>query len=161
VSQKRIINARRDARPPWQPLSVSLTALLFPAGAAVLTVRNLERLGHIDSATARQLSLAVIGISAVGLTLLLYFASRGTSGSPHIDSGVAYVLTIGIGAASYAAQRLPFRTWRTGHARSPLGHWLSALGMSGMYELVTILAAIPCLVGMILLSSVGLPGPLP
>lgn len=156
MSQQPSINTDRGARPPWAPLSVSLTALLFPAGAAVLTVRNLERLGHIDAATARQLSAAVVGISAIGLTALVFFASRGGNGSPHIDSSVAYVLTIGVGGASYLAQRLPFRVWRTGHARSPLGHWLTALGMSGLYEVVTLLVAIPFLVGMLLLGSLGI-----
>jgi hypothetical protein len=161
LPQQRITNADREMRPPWSPVAISIISFLFPAGGAVLTIQNLRRLRQLDAPTARQMTYAIVGIFALGFGLLLLLAGGGTKGKlgvNSIDPNAATALSIGIAAASYVVQRLPFRSWRTSNAQTRTSPWLGALGMAVLYEIVVAFCAVPVLVAGLLVNSAGLVG---
>ncbi len=148
MSQQRITNPVPANRAPWSPISVCLSALLFPAfpaGAAILTIRNLERLGQLERPIARQLIVVTVAVFALGFGLLVAFSHKSSAGVPTVDPGVAYILSIGVCIASYLVQRLPFRAWRAANSRTRPSSWLAAIGMSAVYELIVLLITIPIL----------------
>src|SRR5690348_1230683 len=99
-------------RPPWSPLSITLISLLLPAGGAILTIRNMQRLNAIDSKGARELTFAAIGVFAVGIAVLFIVARRATAASGATGDTGAF-LGFGTAMASYIVQQRPFHAWRT------------------------------------------------
>ena len=141
---------------PWSPMMVSLIALFLPAGGAVLTVLNLQRLKEIDTATARLLAGVAVAVFIVGLASLFAGARRGASGGPQIDSTAATLLSFGVAVASYGVQRLPFRHWRVANTSSRTSSWLSGIGIAAVYQVVVVALAVP----LVLIATAMGAGPL-
>jgi hypothetical protein len=139
---------------PWSPLSVSVMALLLPAGGAVLTIRNLQRLQAIDSKQARELIIASIGVCAVGIVMLLLL-DPARSGGASANGDTTAVLGSGMAVVSYLVQRAAFRTWRREHQAVRTGSWLAAAGTAAWYSLVTLGVAVPVMLVAMLTTSVG------
>src|SRR5947209_13790773 len=99
---------------PWSPLSVSFITLLLPAGGAILTIRNLQRLQTIDSHQARELIIASIGVFAVGIVILLRLEPAGSQGQG-VNGDATGVLGCGMAFVSYGVQRTAFRSWSQAH----------------------------------------------
>src|SRR5947209_17156325 len=127
---------------PWSPLSVSFITLLLPAGGAILTIRNLQRLQTIDSEKARELIIASVWVFAVGIVILLLLAPSGTSG-PSTSGDTTAVLGGGMAVVSYLVQRTAFRTWRLEHRTTRTSSWLAAAGTAALFTVVTLVAAVP------------------
>lgn len=139
-------------KPPWSPLSVSLISFVLPPGGAVLTARNLHRLGALDARVARQLTIAIVGVYVVGITALILLSPIGPKGIPQPDSNATAVLSGGVAVASYLVQRTPFRVWRLAHLRARTSSWIAGLGIAVIYTFVTIVAFIPLYVLLSLIS---------
>lgn len=143
MSQQRTIQSAPEGRPPWSPLTVSAMAILFAGGGAILTIRNLERLGQIDRTSSRNLTYAAVGIFAVGLTILLVLAERSVHGTHPVDYTAIGVLSVGVAIVSYIVQWAPFRAWRASHSRQRAASWWVAIGTAFLYQLVVTVAATP------------------
>lgn len=145
MQTQRRIRADLESRAPWSPLSVAAIALFLPPGAALLTILNLRRLHTIDGALARQLSVAVIVIFALGSAILisLSFPKLGQGGS--IDSNASPVLPLGVALASYLSQQPSFRAWRQANRRAPTSSAFSALALALLYSLIWVAIALPLL----------------
>ncbi|MGH2441549.1 MAG: hypothetical protein ACRDFX_00075 [Chloroflexota bacterium] len=146
MTTQRITNLKPDDRPPWTPLGVSLIALLFPAGGAILAVRNLQRLRHIDAATSRHLVIAIVALFAIGFSVLLSVGQRTGTSVPQINSTSALVLSIGVAVASYVVQQKPYQAWRARNSGTRTSAWIGALGRAVVYELIAAIIAVPILV---------------
>lgn len=139
---KRSTVIMRGDRAPWTALGVGLITLLLPAGGALLTIQNLRYLGQIDPREARRLTLAAIAIFAVGLSVLLLFATPTKNGVPQVDSNSALVLSLGTALASYAVQRAPFQKWRIANTGVRTSWWLMGLGIAVLYQVFVVLVAV-------------------
>ncbi|MGI8967982.1 MAG: hypothetical protein ACR2GA_02610 [Chloroflexota bacterium] len=117
---------------------MTFISFIFPAGGAILTLRNLQRLRQVDDSTARSLVWAAVGIFALGLTILLLLAPRDSSGLPQVDANAEVVIAAGTAVASYVVQRNPFRQWRTANARTRTSPWLHGFGLAVIYEILTV-----------------------
>ena len=126
-----------EIRPPWSPLSVTLITLVLPAGGAVVTVLNLRRLRQLDAKRTRQLTIVLLLVFAVGLTVLALLARHGANSTPNLDSSTVTLLSLGVGGASYVAQRPAFRAWRATNGRQATSSWLGAAGMAFLFQLAT------------------------
>ncbi|GAC1402879.1 MAG: hypothetical protein NVSMB52_16830 [Chloroflexota bacterium] len=142
MSSQRITSLRSDDRPPWSPLSVSLIAFLLPAGGAILTIRNLHRLKQINDIDARRLIVTVSGVCIIGYVLMFSFVPHGAKFLQQPDSNAAALLSCGIALASYAVQRLPFRSWRSENARTKTSAWLPGIGLAALYQFGTLIATV-------------------
>ena len=140
---------------PWSPLSVSVIALLLPAGGAVLTIFNLQRLRAIDADKARELIIACIGVFAVGIVALLWLDPSRSNGQS-INGDATGILGGGIAVVSYMMQRAAFLTWRRENKTKRTGSWLAALGTAAIYSLVTLAAAVPVM--LVSMAAAGLSG---
>lgn len=138
---------------PWSPLSVSFITLLLPAGGAILTIRNLQRLQTIDSKKARELIIASIGVFAVGIVILLRLSPAGSHGQG-MTPDTTTVLGGGMAVVSYVVQRAAFRSWRQAHDTVRTGPWLPAVATAGIYSLVTLGAAVPVMLVSMLVAAV-------
>lgn len=137
------VQRQSEPRPPWSPLSVALIALLLPPGGAVLTMRNLQRLGDIDDQSARWLTVAIVTVFALGYAALIVIATAQSTrtSAEQIDAGALTVLQFGVALASYVVQRLPYRQWRSAHLRTANGSLLSGLLVVAIYSFVSYVAA--------------------
>ncbi|GAC1443017.1 MAG: hypothetical protein NVSMB52_00880 [Chloroflexota bacterium] len=142
MSSQRITSLKSDDRPPWSPLSVSLITFLLPAGGAILTVRNLHRLKQINEADSRRLMAAVTGVCILGYVLMFSFVPHGTKFLQQPDSNAAAFLSCGIALASYAVQRLPFRSWRSENLRARTSAWLPGIGLAAMYQFAALVITV-------------------
>ncbi|HLJ65916.1 MAG TPA: hypothetical protein VKX16_00980 [Chloroflexota bacterium] len=160
MSWQRSTNVAAPDRAPWTPLSVALIAFILPAGGAILTIRNLERLRQFDARVARQLSIAVVVLFAVGLTVLISSAPRTTSGMLQPDATATSILQFGVAAGSYLVQRAPFRAWRLANQRNRTSPWIGGAGLAALYTLLTIVGVLPLyLVAQILGAGTPAAGP--
>lgn len=139
------LNRRGNTRnqQPWSPLTISLLALVFPAGAAVLTIRNLQRLLDLDPKDVRKLTIAVIAVFSIGLATLFLAAHKDSKGIPNLDPNAQTVLSAGVAIVSYAVQRTPFRNWRARHSTTRANSWLAAIGVALLYQVVAVGLAVP------------------
>jgi hypothetical protein len=134
-----MITSRKDAAVPWSPLGVSFITLFLPAGGAVLTIRNLERLNQVDATAARKLIAASVVVVALGYAALIFTAGHHNSaGVPQPDQNALGFLCAGLAFGSYLAQRVPFRTWRVRNADLRSGPWLPAIWIALLYQLAVI-----------------------
>ena len=132
-----------------------MIALLLPAGGAVLTIFNLQRLRAIDAGKARELIIACIGVFAVGIVVLLLLdPSRSTGQS--INGDATGILGGGIAIVSYVMQRAAFLSWRRENKTKRTGSWLAALGTATIYSLLTLVAAVPVM--LVAMAAAGLSG---
>jgi hypothetical protein len=118
----------------------------LPAGGAILTVRNLERLGELTAKTARRLLILLVLVFAVGLAILVYVAQKDKTGHFVIDSQALLVISVGVAVACYLAQGAAYRTWRTAHPTEQAGSVLEAVALTLIYYLLTAAAAAPLIV---------------
>lgn len=142
LAAKRVTVADPDAHPPWSPLSVTLIALFFPAGGAILTIRNLHRMKQLDGTAARRLYIAAAAILVAGYTTLFMFAPYNAHKGPQPDIGPTVLLGCGIALASYSAQRGAFRAWKLAHHSSRLSGWAWAVLLGIVYEVAVLFASI-------------------
>ncbi len=133
----------REARPPWSPLSVAIIAFLLPAGGAMLTIRNLQRLGQLDQRAARELIAVVLLVCAVGYALLISYATKNANGFLQPDAGASAVLPFGFGLACFSAQRRPFRQWRSVNPSTRTSSWTGGIGVALVYMLLTLVVVLP------------------
>jgi hypothetical protein len=143
--QRRVPSSSQD-RPPWSPLIVALVSLFLPMGGAPLTIRNLERLHTVEREQARQLIVAVIGIFAVGFTILYVLTKPSPQAFQSLGTDVSTLLSAGTAVASYLVQRGPYIAWRSRNSELQRSSWLGAVGSACVYALVWALAMIPVLV---------------
>ncbi|MGH2447971.1 MAG: hypothetical protein ACRDFS_05145 [Chloroflexota bacterium] len=127
---------------PWSLLSITLISFLLPAGGAILTVHNLQRLRQIDQRRVRVLSTAIVVIFAAGLATLMLVTPIGKDGLPHLDPLVQMVLAAGIPLACYLAQRQPYIAWRVGHPNQRPNPWFRAFLSAIWYEAWVLAASI-------------------
>lgn len=127
---------------PWSTLGVVIVSLLLPAGGAILTITNLHRLHQIERMPARRQTIALLAVFAIGYSILLALTPMNSAGSQSIDGTASLILSIGVGAASYLALRRPFQTWRS-RSTTRTAPWLKALGIAFLYQLLTLLLAVP------------------
>ncbi len=151
---QRLARSLSNQGTPWSPLSVSLITLLLPAGGAILTIRNLQRLQTIDSQKARELIIASIGVFAVGIVILLRLDPAGAQGQG-VNGDTTGVLGCGMAVVSYVVQRTAFRSWREAHHTVRTGPWFPAVATAGIYSLVTLGAAVPVMLVSMLVAAVG------
>jgi hypothetical protein len=151
---ERLTRILSNSGTPWSPLSVSVIALMLPAGGAILTIRNLQRLQTIDSEKARELIIASVGVFAIGIVILLLLAPMGTSG-PSTNGDATAVLGGGMAVVSYLVQRTAFRTWRLEHRSMRTGSWLAAVGTAALFTVVTLVAAVPVMLVAMLTAAMG------
>jgi hypothetical protein len=156
MQSKREHDGTLDEGPPWSPVSVSVIALLLPAGGAILTIRNLYRLRQHDAASAKRLMYAAYGIFALGFTALLLSAHKAPHGSLQLDTGASTVLSCGVAVASYMVQRAPYRSWRIAHQHVRPSPWLGGAGRAIMYTLITFAVVLPLAITGIVLGVNGL-----
>jgi len=128
---------------PWRPLTVSILAFALPAGGAILTIRNLERLQELTPKAARRLLFLTAAIFAIGISVLWLAAQRDKSGHVIPDSGAYLILSAGVAIVSYLAQRPGFRTWRSTHSAERSGSALEAFALAIVYYIVTAALAAP------------------
>jgi hypothetical protein len=129
-------------------------ALLLPAGGAILTIRNLQRLQAIDSKKARELIIASIAVFAIGIVILLLL-DPARSGGRGANADATVVLGGGMAIISYLVQRAAFRSWRRENGAVRTGSWLAAVGTAAVYSLVTLGAAVPVMLVAMLAASLG------
>jgi hypothetical protein len=122
---------------------VTIIAFLLPPGGAVVTIWNLHRFSQLDSVRTRQLTIAVIGIFALGFALLLGLATPTANGVPAIDANASSILSVGIALACFVAQRSAYRMWRARNLRTRTSSWLGAFGWAVVFSLLTAIAALP------------------
>lgn len=115
-------------RPPWSPILVTALAFLLPPGGAILTVWNLHRLGELDRPTAVRALIALVAVLSVGFVVLAIASLRAGGAGGGIDANASTIISVGIAAASYLAQRRPYRTWRASHARTRTSSLLAGIG---------------------------------
>ena len=139
---------------PWSPLSVSLITLLLPAGGAVLTIRNLQRLHTIDAEKARELIVASVAVFAAGIVILLLL-DPSRSGGRGVNGDTTGILGGGMAIVSYVVQRTAFRSWRREHAADTTGSWLPAIGTAALYSVVTLGAAVPVMLVAMLVAALS------
>jgi hypothetical protein len=151
---QRLTRILSNSGAPWSPLSVSVIALLLPAGGAILTIRNLQRLHSIDAEKARELIIASVGVFAVGIVILLLLAPLGTSG-PSTSGDTTAVLGGGMAVVSYLVQRPAFRAWRLEHRTTRTGSWMAAVGTATLFTVVTLVAAVPVMLVAMLTAGIG------
>jgi len=120
-----------------------LIALFLLPGAAVLTVRNCQRLQLIDRVRARELIIALIFMFAVGLAALILVAPVDKQGVPQLNSDASIFLTVSVAAICYGVQRQAYREWRAKHVAIPSAPWLSGVGTAALYTFVTFLVTVP------------------
>jgi hypothetical protein len=130
-----------SAQPPWSPLSVSVISLLLPAGGAIVTVRNLQRLGQLDASHTRKLTIAVAAVFALGYAGLAAVSVPRANGTVQTDAGVSYIMGIGTAVASYVVQSSSYRAWRVAHPTIRTDSVVRGIGVAVIYYLVTLVAA--------------------
>jgi len=140
---KRGTHSASSTPGPWSPAIILIIALFLLPGAAVLTVRNCQRLQLIDGVRARELIIAVIFMFAVGLAALILVAPLDKQGVPQLNSNASIFLTVSIAAICYGVQRKAYREWRAKHASMPPAPWLSGIGTAALYTFLTFLVTIP------------------
>jgi hypothetical protein len=143
MSEQRPAVRRSRVIAPWRPLTVSILAFALPAGGAMLTVRNLERLQQLTPQAARRLLYLIVAVFAIGLSLLVLVAQRDKSGQFVIDSDALLIVSAGVATASYLAQRAPFRLWQSQHPTERGGSLLEAIWLVIVYNVVSALLALP------------------
>lgn len=143
-------------RGPWRPLTVSMLAFFLPAGGAILTIRNLERLEEITPKAARKLLLLTGVVFAFGLAFLVLVAQKDKSGHLVPDSGAYLILSVGVAMVSYLAQRPAFRAWQSTHSGQRNGSLLEAIGLTIFYYLLTAACAAPLILIAAQISGVNL-----
>lgn len=121
---------------------MSFIALFLPAGGAVLTIRNLQRLQTIDARRARELIVASVGVFAVGIVILLLL-DPSSARARGFNGDTTGVLGGGMALISYGAQRRAYRVWRQRHGTVKAGSWLAAIATAAGYSLITMGAAVP------------------
>jgi hypothetical protein len=132
-----------DTRPPWSPLSVFIITFIMPAGGAVLTIRNLQRLRLVDARQAREWIIATVVVLALGYTGLLLATKPGPKDTlPRLDS-VSALISCGLATASYLVLRSPYRAWRSQHAGARTSSPIPALGIALLYTVITVVAVVP------------------
>jgi hypothetical protein len=151
---QRLARILSNSGNPWSPLSVSVIALLLPAGGAILTIRNLERLQAIDSKKAKELIIASISVFAVGIVILLLL-DPARSGGRSTNGDATAVLGGGMAIISYLVQRAAFLSWRRKNLTVRTGSWLAAVGTAAIFSLVTLGAAVPVMLVALLAASLG------
>ncbi|HEY8685767.1 MAG TPA: hypothetical protein VIO57_09190 [Chloroflexota bacterium] len=151
---QRLARSVSNPGTPWSPLRVSLITLILPAGGAVLTIRNLQRLHTIDPQKARELIIASIGVFAVGIVILLLLNPASARGQG-VNGDATGVLGGGMAIVSYVVQRTAFRSWREANGTVRTGSWLPALGLAAVYSLVTLGAAVPVMLVAMLVATLG------
>ncbi len=104
---------------------------------------NLHRLHQLDTKLARQLTIALIAVFAVGITILGAVSGSGSVSLSNPDVGTSALLSIGVATASYLTQRAAFRTWRASNMQAPTSSWIGGTGVAAVYTLVTVVAALP------------------
>lgn len=128
---------------PWKPLTVSILAFALPAGGAMLTVRNLERLQELNQQAARRLLFLIVAVFAVGLAILFLAAQKNKSGQLVIDSNALFILSMGGAIASYLSQRPAFRVWQSAHPAERAGSLLEAIVLAIIYSVISAVVAVP------------------
>jgi hypothetical protein len=138
-----------QGRPPWKPLTVTLITFFLPLGGTVLTIRNLERMGQLDRNGARWLTIAGASICALGMTTLITAAELNAHGQVSFDPNAATVLSVGLAAAAFAAQRRPYQKWRISHPVGAAENWMRGVGLSIVYTLLVAAIALPLQIAML------------
>jgi len=165
-ARRRILNARKPrpltqfpatpAAPetrPWSPLAVTLITFFLPAGGAILTVRNLARLGSLRADEAKSAGWALVGIFGLGMGALLSLSPVASDGMPRLDPNLTSGLYLAITIAAYLAQRGAWISWRNRNPNSRGGPWLRAIGVALLYQVLAVIVAVPVYV--ILASVTG------
>lgn len=127
-----------DEPRPWSPAGIALIAFFFAPGGAILTVRNLQRLGTLSRARGRELIIALAVVFTLGYALL----AASSAGGSKVNPDPSLIINIPVAIACLFIQWTPFRTWqaRRGGRPSP---WIQGLGLALLYDVGILIAAVP------------------
>lgn len=135
VQKQGTTSSAARPRPPWSLLAVTIIAVLVPPAGALLTVRNLARVGHLDSRRAAELTAVVFSVYVIGYTILLLVASPNGQQPANISTGGSLAISLGTCLACYTAMRKPYVDWRLANPTARTGTWITAVGSAIVYTL--------------------------
>jgi len=142
VRQPAVTPASTES-PPWSILVVTLITFFLPAGGAILTVRNLARLGILGTSEAKSSSWVLVAVFGLGMGILLSLSPVGSDGIPRLDPNMTSAVYLVITAAAYIVQRRPYIAWRLQNRRQRLASWAKGFGIALVFQIFAVVAAIP------------------
>lgn len=124
----------------WSPMLIALIALVFSSGGAILTVQNLYRLQQMDKRQAQKQAAAILIIFSLGYGILVALSASSSSTSQ--DTTGSVLISVAVAVGSFAVQARPYREMQL-RATGPRASWLQAVGYAFLYELATLILAVP------------------
>ena len=139
--------------PPWSILVVTLITFLLPAGGAILTIRNLARLGSLGLSEAKTSSWILVAVFGAGTGILLSLSPVDREGLPRPDPNMTSAVYLAITFAAYLVQRRPYMTWRIQNRQHRQEWWVKGFGIALVYQIFAVVAAVPIYVLAVTISG--------